>query len=77
MFLEKWRNRALISIVVGLLISELLFVFSGYIYRINGFILAIILYIVITFLFSWYLGYKMEKEIYQDADEEILDDIDI
>lgn len=75
MFLAKLRNRILISVGAALLFSEILFVFSGYVTRINWLGLAIALYILISVVFSYYLRYKMHKEIMQESDEEILDDI--
>ncbi|MFT5820643.1 MAG: putative membrane protein YqjE [Crocinitomix sp.] len=75
MLLAKRKNRALISAAAALLFSELLFIMSDYRYRINWFVLGIIFYFVMTFGFSWYLRYKMHKEIMQESDEEILDDI--
>lgn len=76
MILEKWKIRAGISIAVALLISELLFITSGYKFRMNWFVLAILLYLTITFGFSLYLRYRMHKEIMQESDEELLDNIE-
>jgi Ca2+/Na+ antiporter len=77
MFLSKLRNRILVSVGAALLLSEILFVFSGYVTRVNWFGLAIALYILISVAFIYYMRYKLEKETMQESDEEILDDIDI
>ena len=74
MFLAKLRNRILLSVGAAFLISEIIFVFSGYVTRVNWFVLAIVFYFVISFIVSYYMRYLMHKEINQEADEEILDD---
>jgi hypothetical protein len=76
MVLAKWRNRALISLAAGYMVSEILYVSSNYNFRISGFGLGIFFYLAITLAFSVYLRYKMHKEIYKESDDELLDNLE-